>query len=121
MTANLIFEVDSRQDVLRVPNAALRYYPQREHVRPQDRVLLDGSDTEDDLLVASASLEPESASGADSVAKQRNRRHVWVHEGEHLKAVEIITGINDHKYTEVVSGQITEKMLLVIGIRSPSP
>ena len=120
MTANLIFEVDSRQDVLRVPNAALRYYPEREHVRPQDRVLLDGPDTEDDSPVASASLESESASGAGSVAKQRNRRHVWVHEGEYLKAVEIITGISDHKYTELVSGQITENMLLVIGIRSPS-
>src|SRR5439155_24491827 len=44
MTANLSFQVDEAADALRIPNAALRFYPQREQVRPEDRHLLDGDD-----------------------------------------------------------------------------
>ncbi len=44
MTAQLSFEVDSVTDVIKVPNAALRFYPENiQLVREQDRKLLDGS------------------------------------------------------------------------------
>src|SRR4029079_17956091 len=39
MTANLSFEVAAKTDTLRIPNAALRYFPQRDLVRTEDRVL----------------------------------------------------------------------------------
>src|SRR5207253_6692304 len=42
MTASISFQVGEAKDVLRVPNAALRFYPQREQVRPEDRPLLEG-------------------------------------------------------------------------------
>ncbi len=44
MTASLSFEVDKAADAIRIPNSALRFYPQREHVRGADRHLLDGDD-----------------------------------------------------------------------------
>ena len=37
MTASLSFQVDERKDVLCVPNAALRFYPDATQVRPEDR------------------------------------------------------------------------------------
>ncbi len=44
MTASLSFQIDKHKNVLRVPNAALRFYPKAEHVRPEDRPLLEGDD-----------------------------------------------------------------------------
>jgi HlyD family secretion protein len=42
MTASLSFEVDRRPKVTKVPNAALRYFPETRHVREEDRPLLEG-------------------------------------------------------------------------------
>ena len=38
MTASISFQVDEAKNVLRVPNAALRFYPLRDQVRQEDRV-----------------------------------------------------------------------------------
>ena len=44
MTASISFEVDSTTDVLKIPNAALRFFPEDvKLVRKQDRHLIDGS------------------------------------------------------------------------------
>ena len=36
MTASISFQVDEHHDVLRIPNAALRYFPHPQHVRPEE-------------------------------------------------------------------------------------
>ena len=41
MTANLSFQIDAKDAVLRLPAAALRFTPQSSQVRPQDRHYLD--------------------------------------------------------------------------------
>jgi HlyD family secretion protein len=58
-------------------------------------------------------------SARDKVAanRRRNHRHAWVLEGEFLKAVSITTGINDSKYTEVVSGDLLPGTKVVTGIK----
>src|SRR5436305_8162168 len=51
MTAQIDFQVGEVKDVVRVPNAALRFFPQREQVRPEDQKLLEtaagAADTDD--------------------------------------------------------------------------
>ena len=42
MTANISFELESRGDVLRLPAAALRFFPTVEQVRPEDRIFVEG-------------------------------------------------------------------------------
>src|SRR5262245_14509398 len=44
MTASLSFEVDERADTIRIPNAALRFFPAARQVRLADRHLVDGTD-----------------------------------------------------------------------------
>lgn len=114
MTATISFQVGDAKDVLRIPNAALRFFPQREHVRPEDHKLLEANAT------ATTTEESSDASrSADDIAearKRRSKRHVWVVDGEHLRAVPVVTGINDSKHTEVVSGDLKEGMKLVTGI-----
>jgi len=116
MTANLSFQVDERKDVLKIPNAALRFYPDTQHVREQDRKLLEGAeqDTEDDQ----ATDLPLSARERAEARKSRNRRHVWVVEGEFLKAIEVQVGLSDSRFTELVSGDLKEEQELVTGLKS---
>lgn len=111
MTANISFRVARQEDVIRLPNAALRFYPDIKHVRKEDRKLLEGKDwekeeQEDVEIVLSAEEQAEAR-------KKRKRRHVWVVDGEKLKAVEVQIGLSDSKFTELVSGDVDEGMELV--------
>ena len=115
MTASISFQIESKKDVLKIPNSALRFYPHEDHVRKEDRALLDGADAADkDDSDVNLQL---SAAEKSNAARERNKRHVWVVEGDLLKAVEIVTGISDSKYSELVSGDVTNGMKLVSGIK----
>ena len=96
MTAKISFEVDQVADVVKVPSGALRYYPRREHVREEDRKLLDGAEappTEDDDQRGGNATQ---LTAREKVEAQRNRRrrHVWVQDGHLLRAVEIVRSSN---------------------------
>lgn len=119
MTATISFQVEeSGGDAVRIPNAALRFYPQREQVRPEDRPLLEGvqKTPEEDQDAANA-----KRSAADKAEAKRNRyrRHVWVAEGNFLRAVEVVTGLSDNKNTLLVSGDVAVGQKLVTGIQPP--
>ena len=101
MTANLSFRIEEKDDILLIPNAALRYYPDETLVRDGDN---------SDQHKQSAMQQTESA-------RKRSRRHVWVTDGNALRAFEVVTGINDNRYTELVSGNLTEHEKLVTGIQ----
>ncbi len=114
MTASISFHVDESEDVIRIPNAALRFYPDVKHVREEDRKLLEGKDWEQE-----ADQNDDAAMSAIERAearKKRNTRHVWVVDGDFLKAVEVQTGLSDSKYTELVAGDVREGQQLVTGI-----
>jgi HlyD family secretion protein len=114
MTANISFQVGQRFDKLRLPNAALRFFPVRDQVRPEDRKLLEGvmqNEEIDEQAITARSAEEKAES-----RRLRNRRHVWKREGEMLRAVEVITGLSDSKNTEVVSGDIHEGQKFVTGL-----
>jgi HlyD family secretion protein len=121
MTAAISFQVGEKKDVLRIPNAALRFYPNKEHVRPEDRLVLEGGGPavareedadEQDRVEAGRSAEEKA-----ELKRKRNRRHVWVVEGELLRAVEVTTGLADGNHTEVLSGDLREGQKLVTGIQ----
>jgi HlyD family secretion protein len=121
MTAAISFQVGERKDVLRIPNAALRFYPNREQVRPEDRPVLEGagsaagkSEDEEEQERAAAGRSAEEKA---ELKRKRNRRHVWVIDGEFLRAVEVMTGLADGNHTELLSGDLKEGQKLVSGIQ----
>lgn len=118
MTASLSFQVDRREDVVRIPNAALRYYPKREHVRPEDRKLLEGGgedgETEDEQQEDDQTAEERSALDRAKANEKRNRRHVWVLEGEQLRAIKVTIGLRDRKWAELVEGELEQGLKLVV-------
>jgi HlyD family secretion protein len=111
MTANLSFLIDEKKDTLLVPSVALRFLPTAELVRDEDRHLIEG----DDDWAEDAEFEP-SAEARVQAHRNRRRRHVWVREGDLLKAIEIEFGISDGQYYELVKGDLTEDQELIVAI-----
>lgn len=116
MTASISFEVDRRSDCVKIPNSALRFFPQPQHVRTEDKPLLEGrqdAQTEQEELPDSGLAAQERA----EARKKRSRRHVWVQDGFKLRAVEVHAGISDSHFTELVSGDLKPSDKLIIGIK----
>ncbi|NLE39138.1 MAG: efflux RND transporter periplasmic adaptor subunit [Pirellulaceae bacterium] len=120
MTASLSFRVGQRQDVLKIPNAALRFYPKPEHVRPDDRKILEGAakaeNAEDEDQTA---RDKRSAAEKADDGRKRNQRHVWILENELLRAVPVTTGLSDYTFTELIEGDLKEGRKLVIRVEAP--
>jgi len=116
MTANLSFLVDERKEVLKIPNAALRFFPESPYVRESDRGLLDGAgDTNrEDRVSAERQISADERAQA---RRRRSRRHVWVDDGPFLRAVAVEMGLSDSRHTEVLSGELKEGQALVTGLQ----
>ncbi|MBS0265213.1 MAG: efflux RND transporter periplasmic adaptor subunit [Planctomycetes bacterium] len=116
MTASISFAVDRREKVTKIPNAALRFYPNPTHVRPEDQHLIDGQATRAaDDYESTDSGKLASAEERNEMRKDRNRRHVWVVENGLLKAVAVQTGLSDSRFTEMISGDLKPGDSLVTG------
>jgi len=113
MTANLSFQINKRDGIIKIPNSALRFYPPRERVHPDDRKILDG--VEDQKQSVTDSAKQMSADEKADASKAKNQRYVWVAEGNYLRAIQVQTGISDNRYTELVDGELTEDQELVVG------
>jgi HlyD family secretion protein len=117
MTANLSFEVDRRAQAKKIPNGALRFFPQPQHVRKEDKALLEGKIEEQRPENANEVQETGlSAAERSEARRKRNLRHVWVVEGFQLKAVEVVVGLSDSRFTELVTGDLALGDKLVTGI-----
>jgi HlyD family secretion protein len=123
MTASLSFQVNERTDVIKVPNAALRFYPAATQVRPQDAPILEGKEEKksDEDSNEGVSLQSLSISERARLRKERARHHVWVTDGDLLRAIEVKTGLTDGQFTEVTSGDVKNGDVLVIGVQPPAP
>ncbi len=117
MTANLSFQTEKREDVLKIPNAAIRFYPEKEHVRKEDLKILEGSAETDDSEDDGDYGDLRSALERVNARKGRKKRHVWIKQGEKLKAVEVEIGLDDYKYTELEQGSLKEGQELVTGLK----
>lgn len=113
MTADISFQISEKHDLVKVPNAALRFYPEAAHVREADRGILDGTQVDDD----DQNVQTQSASRQAEANRRRNRRHVWVRDGDLLKAIAVETGISDYRFTELVSGELEAGDELVVGLK----
>ncbi len=91
MTANVGIVTSRRDNVIRIPQQALRFVPHS-------------------LASRSAANQLE----ADPANPSVNRVKIWVRHGTTLKAVEVTTGLSDGNYVEVVSGDLRlgEKVVL---------
>ena len=122
MTASLSFQVAIRDDVIKIPNSALRFYPDAKYVRTEDLGILEGhreksaNRDDDDAQQAAKSM---SADERTELRKRRDHRHVWVQQDDKLRAVSVVTGLNDNHHTELIEGDLKVGDILVTGIETP--
>ncbi len=118
LTANLTFQVDRHTQVLTIPNAALRFRPTVDQVRPQDRTVLEGENLDGEITssAASRSLDEIAAAGGN-----RNRKIVWIPDGERLAALKVVTGLNDKQCSEILSDNLKEGQEVVVGKKTAGP
>ena len=107
LTANLKFMVAERNNILMVPNAALRWTPQPDQIDPGVRqVLRERKRKKSGDQEASVSKED----------KDGPRQGVlWVPQGNHLKPIRVTLGLTDGSLTEVQSPKLKEGMQVVLG------
>lgn len=119
MTTSISFEVDSVKDAKRIPNTALRFFPDDVGlVREVDKKLIDGSNWKTDQD-DNEKEEIELAAGERARARRnRSKRHVWAMENDQLKAIEIQIGLSESGFTEVKSGELSENDALITGKKS---
>ena len=136
MTATLSFEVETSENALRVPNAALRFVPSEEEMA---KVKIPAEDTAAAIPSDSAALSGTAqANGAPVTPEARNgerrgrsgmsrnksgnnkeaqvKKQIWVLDNGKLKPVSIVIGITDGSFTEVLKGDIAEGQEVVTGI-----
>jgi HlyD family secretion protein len=109
MTANVTFVFANRDDVLRVPNGALRFRPSADLVSALNlevprsrRTSSDGVPGGGAAGSAGHSRKSGSADGEDAPEK----RTVWVLRDDRPSSVRIKTGTSDGSKTEVVEGAL---------------
>ena len=113
MTANISFKVNERKNIVKIPNTALRFYPQKDQVRKADVNIL--GDDKNNVFSSHAEC---SSDNTTKTASQRKRRHIWITEGAHLRAIGITIGISDNEYSELISGTVMPGQKLIAGIEN---
>jgi HlyD family secretion protein len=114
MTANLTFQIEKKPDVLMIPNAALRFKPKPEQVRPEDRKILEEVEIAS-LIDLKGNVNGTQEKGDKTKIRSRNHKYVWAVDGEFLAPVSIVIGLSDKTSTEVLSGDLANGLEVVIG------
>lgn len=94
LTANVSFIVAKHENVLMVPNAALRWSPQPEQLSEADQKLL------------------------DRTGKPKNRKQLWLLVNNQLKPAEATVGITNGTFTEVAGDGLKEGEAVIYGIQT---
>jgi len=116
LTANVKFMVSHRENVLIVPNAALRWAPQPERILP-------GSGYQQKEGPGGRGGPPGGAS-PDANQDERGRGVVWIPEGAFVKPLAVRIGLSDGTMTEIESPEIKEEARVIVGEQSkdaPAP
>jgi len=118
MTASLTFQIEKRTQILKIPNAAIRFHPKPEQIQPKYRTLLEKLRAEDGLEQTAADKNLVKESDEEDPPGANDRKYVWVVEGESLAPVEIKVGIHDIRHSELISGDLAEGREVVTGIKT---
>jgi HlyD family secretion protein len=108
LTANVQFQVDRREKVLLVPNAALRWTPTAEQVEPEVQASAARA------AAPPAQEAPKPASGAVRSGV------VWVPAGAQVRPLSVRVGLSDGLRAEVEGDGLAEGMEVVTGVETQS-
>jgi HlyD family secretion protein len=115
MTANVQFLVSEKEEVLTIPNMALRFKPPEEKNEAEEALRQERGRARPQVGARRTSRPGRSASGG--VRRVREAR-IYVLRGVQAHPVDLQLGITDGSKSEVISGPISENDLVIIGMSS---
>jgi HlyD family secretion protein len=108
MTANMSFDIAQYKDILKVPNAALRFTPPPEATtaaaKPAEAPAADP-----------AAPKPEAGQGKPR-GERRKESRVWVQSPAGPVAVPITADATDGSWTRLAAGNLTEGQEVIVGV-----
>jgi HlyD family secretion protein len=127
MTANVTIDVANVQNVLRIPNAALRFKPETAPAATggggRQATTSGGGASPERTASQMGERRPGvtgigGALGGGAGGHQQQRQTVWVLDPatKELRAVQIRTGITDGRFTSVVDGDLKEGDTVIVGL-----
>jgi HlyD family secretion protein len=117
MTANVQFLVSRKEDVLTIPNMAMRFKPPDQKDEAQDLLRQERSRVA--KPVGTRRTSRAAGAGASGGGRRGNRSvTVYVLKDNRAQPVEIQLGITDGSRTEVLAGDLNEKEPLIIATSS---
>jgi HlyD family secretion protein len=117
MTANVQFEVSNHENVLMVPNSALRWYPSTaQEVAADVRSKWKPVDSEDDSRADSAGEKTKK-----NKKPTQRKGTIWLAEGKFVRPSEVVVGPTDGLNTEVTGEGLKEGQEIVDGEIQKSP
>ena len=118
MTANITFSVARREDVITVPNAALRFKPELSE-KEQQELRAEMEARRQQRMNQAGEQGQRRERSQDSAGQQNGNRQgqtVWVlTEAKKLEPRFIRTGLTDGRLTEVLAGNLQEGDTIVVG------
>lgn len=118
LTANVLFEMEKRENVLLVPNAAVRWKPSSvSQITPTAR--------KDTVDASAAAAKPNGKAAGDRGGKKAGKsaqafeiRRLWVPEEGYVRPVDVYIGISDGAQTEIITEELKPGDRVVVGTDS---
>jgi HlyD family secretion protein len=124
MTAAVTIETGRADDVLKVPNAALRFRPTAEAFEALGQKAPELPQRPQSQPQSQSAGEPGAAAAAANQRRERGdgtqRAAVWVLEQNNLKRVPVQVGLSDGTQTAVTSADLAPGAHVVTGLSAPS-
>ena len=116
MTANVQFLVNRREDVLTIPNMAIRFKPPDQKSEAQELLRQEQSRAAPTVGARKTSRSPGGAGGGGG--RGGRRISIYLLRSGKAEPVEIQLGITDGSKTEVREGELRENDPVIIGVAS---
>jgi HlyD family secretion protein len=117
MTANVQFLVSRKEDVLTIPNMAMRFKPPEEKEEAQELLRREQSRTAPKVGARRTSRQ-STAQGSGASGGGTRRARIYLLKDAKAQPVEIQVGITDGSRTEIRSGDVQENDPVIIGMSS---
>lgn len=137
LTANAHFEVNRREDVMMVPNSALRWTPSEDQVAPDVRkAMASSADPADGPSRGERRAEGGGAGSGSREGRRAGRGPttrdtmaaianapadewrdgmIWVRDGEFLRPIRVRAGASDGTSTEIAGDDVKEGLEVIVG------
>lgn len=120
MTANVSFEISQYNDVVKIPNAALRFTPPGMADAPMKDPAKESPPKEaspkKDPAPAGGPPQPGGGNGGAKIRERKTAGRVWVSGPDGPMSVSVTVDVTDGAHTRLVKGELAEGQEVIIGI-----